>query len=159
MKKSILLIVIFLFPIIHCESKTGWIEKKGEIGNFFIKFPNIPSYSQGAFHGWRAKDKAGQVTYLFSYMEAPSSGQMSIAAAEKYLLPSMFEGDIQVSKSYLKYSGLNAIDFLYKTTANPTLFKQGRLIVKGQKVYILQVLYYHKNLALFDTFSTSLRFY
>jgi hypothetical protein len=157
MKKILLFIFIIISPIIRSEAQTGWVEKKSEIGNFSLRFPSTPVYSQGAFHGWKAKDKNGQVTYLMSYLEAPSNGQMTIAVAEKHLLSSMFEGDIQVSKIYLKYSGFNALDFLYKTTTNPTLFKQGRLIVKGQKVYILQVLYYHKNLAYFDTFATSLK--
>jgi hypothetical protein len=159
MKKLILFSLILIFPIILNEAQSGWIEKKGEVGNFYLSFPSTPTYTQGSFHGWRAKDKDGQVIYLMSYLEAPPSGQMTIAAAEEHLLPSMLEGNIQVSKSYLTYSGYNALDFLYKTNQNPTMYKHGRVIVRGQKVYILQVHYYHKDLAYFDKFVKSLRLY
>jgi hypothetical protein len=136
---------------------TNWVEKKGEVGNFYLSFPNYPKYQAGK--GWDARDKDGQVTYLASYILAPSSGTMSIAAAEKYLLPSMFEGDIFVSKKYLTYNGLNALDFLYKTNSSPTLNKRGRVVVRGQQVYILQVLYYHQELANFERFVNSLHLY
>lgn len=159
MKNLILFCFIFIFPSVFIEAQSGWIEKKSEIGNFYLSFPNTPTYTSGSFHGWRAKDRDGQVIYLMSYLEAPPSGEMTIAVAEKFLLPSMFEGDFQVSKNYLTYSGWNAMDFLYKTSNNPTMFKQGRVIVKGQKVYILQVHYYHKDLASFDKFAKSLRLY
>lgn len=141
------------------NTQPAWIEKKGEVGNFYISFPRQPTYTQGSFHGWKASDKEGQVFYLLAYLEAPSSGQMSVKVAENYLLPSMFEGDVQISKNYVTYNGFNALDFLYKTTNNPIMYKQGRVVVKGQKVYILQVQYYHKDLIYFDKFTKSLRFY
>jgi hypothetical protein len=139
------------------QSQSGWIEMKGEIGNFYITFPNTPEYTPG--RGWFAKDKDDQVTYLISFMESPDNQQMSIATVEKYLLPSMMKGNIEVSKSYLTYNGYEAIDFLYKTTGSPVLYKKGCAIIRGQKLYVLQVLYYFSNLAEYDKFSKSLRFY
>ena len=138
-------------------TKPEWVEKKGEVGNFYLSFPNSPNYQPEK--GWDARDKDGQVTYLMTYWVAPSSGKMSIEAAEKYLLPSLFDGDLFVSKSYLTYKGLNAIDFLYKSNNTPILYKRGRVVVRGQQVYILQVLYYHQGLADYDRFVNSLRFY
>jgi len=155
-----ILLVLTLFLVFkNATSQSSWIEKKGEIGNFYLSFPKQPAYSNDSFHGWRASDKDGQVIYMIAYMEAPSTGQMTIAAAEKYLLPTLFEGDLQVSKDYITYNGYNALDVLYKTTHNPTMYKQGRLIVRGQRIYILQVHYYHKDLINFDKFTKSLRFY
>lgn len=142
---------------LNIQSQPGWIEKKGEIGNFYISFPNTPEYTPGT--GWSSKDKDGQVTYLISFMESPNNQQMSIAAVEKYLLPSMMKGNVQVSKKYLTYNGYEAIDFLYKTMGTPVMYKRGRAIVRGQKLYVLQVLYYFSNLVEYDKFSKSLKFY
>jgi len=159
MKKITLTLVLQFLVTILLFPQTGWVEKKGEIGNFYLSFPSAPIYKSGSFHGWTAKDKEEQVTYLMSYTLAPSSGKMTIEAAEKYLLPSLMQGDSFVSKKYLTYSGFNAMDFLYKTYSSPTLYKQGRVVVRGQQVYILQVLYYHKDLVYFDKYVNSLRFY
>jgi hypothetical protein len=158
MKKLTLMLVLHAFFMVIVFPQTGWVEKKGEIGNFYLSFPSAPNYKSGSFHGWNAKDKGGQVTYLMSYIVAPSSGKMTIEAAEKYLLPSLMEGDSFVSKKYLTYSGFSAMDFLYKTYTSPTMYKQGRVVVRGQQVYVLQVLYYHKDLAYFDKYVNSLRF-
>lgn len=159
MKKITLTVAIFVSISVMLFPQTGWVEKKAEIGNFYLSFPSAPTYKSGSFHGWDAKDKGGQVTYLMSYILAPSSGKMTIEAAEKYLLPSLMEGDSFVSKKYLTYSGFSAMDFLYKTYNSPTMYKQGRVVVRGQQVYVLQVLYYHKDLANFDKYVNSLRFY
>lgn len=136
-----------------------WITKKGEVGNFYIDFPSAPSYQPGEFHGWTTKDKNGQVSYLMNYWVAPSSGQMTIAAAEKYLLPSLMEGDILILKTYLSYAGYKAIDFLYKSNSQPILYKRGRILHRGQEVYILQVYYYHQELVNYNKFVESLRLY
>ena len=141
------------------NSQPKWIEKKGEVGNFYLSFPNYPNYESGTFHGWNARDKDGQVTYLMSYTVAPSSGKMTIEAAEKYLLPSMLKADVFISKSYLNYNGYSALDFLYETNHNPPMYKQGRVFVRGKQVYVLQVISSHKDLAHFDKFVKSLRFY
>jgi hypothetical protein len=139
------------------HSKFGWIEKKGEFGNFYLSFPNTPVYTQE--NGWSAKDKNDEVTYLMSFREIIDNHNISIADVEKYLLPSMMKNDIQVSKNYLNYSGYNALDFLYKTNRIPVMYKKGRIIVRDNKLYILQVFYYYSNLEDFDYFSKSLRFY
>ena len=94
-----------------------------------------------------------------SFREIIDNHNISIADVEKYLLPSMMKNDIQVSKNYLNYSGYNALDFLYKTNRIPVMYKKGRIIVRDNKLYILQVFYYYSNLEDFDYFSKSLRFY
>jgi len=157
MKIIVLFLSIFLFPSFQLKAQTGWIEKKIEMGNYYLSFPSTPTYTVGK--GWYAKDKNDQVTYFASFIDPGSSQEMSIAAVEKFLLPSMMEGDILVSKNYLTYSGYNAIDFLYKTNRNPVLYKKGRVIVRNNKLYIFQVHYYHSELVYFDKFSKSLKFY
>ena len=147
----------FIFQSIFLNAQTGWTEKKVENGRFYLSFPNVPSYSEGL--GWTAYDKDSQVTYYISFMEVPSKNETTIAIVEKFLLPSMMEDDILVSKSYLKYLGSNAIDFLYKAKQTPILYKKGRVIVRNNNLYVLQVHYYHNDLANFDKFSKSLRFY
>ena len=71
----------------------------------------------------------------------------------------MDETDIQVSKVYLTYSDSNAIDFLYKTSQTPILYKKGRIIVRNQKFYILQIFYNNSEDIDFERFANSLRFY
>jgi hypothetical protein len=139
------------------NSTNGWKEIQSDIGNFYLSFPSTPGYTPEK--GWSVKDKDGQVTYFMSSKEISSSQKMSIAAVEEYLLPSMMKQDIQVSKYYLTYSGYNAMDFLYKTNGYPVMYKKGRVIVRDQKLYVLQVFYYHSDLEDFDKFSNSLRFY
>jgi hypothetical protein len=138
-----------------------WIEKKGEIGNFYLSFPNAPTYSEmgGSTYGWTAKDKDEQVTYLLSYIEAPSDEEVSMASVEKYLLPSLMKGDIEVSKSYLSFKGSNAMDFLYKTIRTPEMYKKGRVVIHNHNIYVLQVIYYFSKYADFDRFAKSLKFY
>jgi hypothetical protein len=92
-------------------------------------------------------------------MEAPSNVLMSMTSVEKFLLPSMMEGDIQVSKNYLTYNNYNAMDFLYKTNRIPVLYKKGRAVIRDQRLYILQVQFYNNEIADFDKFSKSLKFY
>jgi hypothetical protein len=157
MKKIMLFSLIFIFSAFNALTQSGWVEKKSEVGNFYLTFPNMPTFKSGS--DWTSKDKNGQVTYFMSFKEFPSNNKITIEAVEKYLLPSMMEGDIQVSKNYLTFSGFKAIDFLYRTNENPILYKKGRIIIRNNNVYILQVHYYFSNLADFDKFSKSLRFY
>ena len=159
MKNLILLCFTFIFPTILIEAQTGWIEKKSEIGNFYLSFPSTPTSTYGSFHGWQAKDKNGQVTYLMSFIEAPSNVTLSMSSVEQQLLPSLLEGDIQISKKYLSYNGYPALDFHFKTNQVPQMYKRGRAVVRGQNLYILQVHYFHENLVDFNRFTNSLRFF
>jgi hypothetical protein len=159
MKNLILFCFISSILSFNLDAQSGWIEKKSEIGNFYLTYPNPPTYTSGSFHGWTAKDKSGQVTYMMAFMEAPSNVLMSMTSVEKFLLPSMMEGDIQVSKNYLTYNNYNAMDFLYKTNRIPVLYKKGRAVIRDQRLYILQVQFYNNEIADFDKFSKSLKFY
>lgn len=157
MKKIILFCLMILPAYIITQSQ--WIEKKYDIGRFYLNFPSVPTYTYGSFHGWSSKDKNGQVTYLMSFMEAPSNVEMSLNSVENYLLPSMLAGDIQISTKNSTYNGFKTLEFHYKTNHEPVLFKRGRAIVVNQKLYLLQVHYYHESLADFDRFAKSLRFF
>lgn len=156
--KTLLILFIFL-PMVKSIGQSSWIESKYEIGNFYLSFPANPTYSYTSFHGWNAKDKNGQVSYLMSFLEAPQNIELSMSAVEEGLLPSMLEGDTPISKRYFTYKGFNAMDFLYVSNQPHNLFKKGRIIIRGQKLYVLQVYYYFEDLADFDRFSNSLRFY
>jgi len=157
--KTILILFFFFYSKPTNLVQSSWIEGKYEIGHFFLSFPTHPTYSHTSFHGWTSKDKNGQVSYLMSYLEAPQNIELSMSAVEGGLLPSMLEGDTPISKHYFTYNGYNAMDFLFKSTQPQNLYKKGRVIIIGQKLYVLQVYYYYEYLADFDRFTNSLRFY
>jgi hypothetical protein len=159
MKKSLFLFICIVMPYFLIQGQSHWIEKKSDVGNFYLSFPSVPSYTFSSFHGWTARDKNGQVTYFMSFIEAPSNVRMSMSSVEQQLLPSLLEGDIQISKRYITFSGYPALDFYYKTNNVPQMYKRGLAVVKGQNLYILQVHYFHENLIDFNRFTGSLRFF
>jgi hypothetical protein len=142
----------------HTNTSSAWIVKNAEIGNFQLSFPNNPDYTKGKFHGWRSTDKSGKVIYMMSYLEAPPKETLTMVSIEKYLLPSLFEGDTKLSQKNLTYSGYSALDFYYKTNNNPSLLKKGRVVIKGQKIYLLQIHYYDVNLIQLEKYLNSLKF-
>lgn len=159
MKKSLFISLIFSLLCTINYGQQRWILGYHDIGEFYVSFPQNPVYTQSKFHGWSSKDQNGQVTYQMMYLEAPSNVVLSIDAVESGLLTSMFEGDTPISKRFFKYKGYDAIDFLYESNLAHVLYKKGRVIIRGQKLYVLQVIYYHEDLADFDQFTNSLGFY
>jgi len=159
MKKKLVFCLAISFSLTLIQAHNKWDENKLEIAKAYLSFPNTPKYSFKKNYNWSAKDKADQVTYMMSYSEMPSGHPVSIELLEKFLLPSMLKGDIQISKKYLTYCGYKTMDFLYRTNKKPNLYKEGRIIIRNQKIYVLQVRFYYKELANFDKFSKSLKFY
>lgn len=159
MKLKIILSLLFAGSLMSISAQNKWTVSNLQISNCFLSFPQKPSYSHSKFHGWKATDQNGQVTYLMSYIRIPSNAAMSIGDVKQYLLPSMFKGDIEISSEGLSYCGFSSIDFFYKSTDVPILYKKGRVVLRKKQLYVLQVLFYHEDLANCNQFVKSLKFY
>lgn len=154
---------LFYLLIFHCIlfsdtfAQNTWANYELDIAGCKISFPSDPDFNNQPFSGWSANNKDGQVTYLIAFIDEPNES-FTIADIERFLLPSMFSNDQQISKSYLLYEGFDAIDFLYHSNSRPVLTKKGRVIIRDHKIYVLQVLYYHDDLQNFAKFANSLSF-
>jgi len=163
MKQFIISSVFFLFIVYfytpnESKAQNDWLTQRIEKANCAISFPSEPEFSNQPFLGWSSKDKDGQVTYLIAFIEEPNE-RFTIADIERFLLPSMFSSDQQISKNYLRYEGFEAIDFLYQSNNSPVLYKKGRVVIRDHKIYVMQVLYYHDDLQNFERFVNSLSFF
>ena len=150
--------IVYLFLPIQSWAQNDWLTQRIERAYCVISFPSEPDFSSQPFLGWSAKDKDGQVTYLIAFIEEPNE-RFTTADIERFLLPSMYSNDQQISKNYLSYEGFEAIDFLYRSNNRPVLYKKGRVVIRDHKIYVLQVLYYHDDLQNFEKFANSLSFY
>ena len=149
-------IVNFYLPI-ESKAQNNWIVKNLERAHCVISFPSAPVFSNQPFLMWSSKDKDEQVTYLITLVEEPNK-KFTIADIEVLLLPYMFSDDLLISKKYLSYKGFEAIDLHYRSNKSPFLYKKSRVIIRGNKIYVLQVLFYYDDLQNFEKFVTSLSF-
>lgn len=141
------------------DSKETWVLKKSSSGKFNILFPTSPSYSKdGIMDRWLAKDKNGEVLYRLATTEIPLYPNPKYQL-ENNLLPSLIGDGILLTKSFTKYQGYDALDFLYKYNNGidkNVLYHKARAIIVGKRVYVLMIQYYHSNLIDFDKFANSL---